>query len=221
MNQVENDSLEQEPAEIEDRDDNAADNQNNDDRDISDAFGTNSYDEETPITQDHINHARVCNALVSVGADALREILLFKVPTGFNDIYDAINANRGMLFGMRQLRQEQLSLIYPDPHDRYTGTVDQFDISLLYTLIRNLSSVQAPVNGWGQPPDDHPRDTSLGANVERIRSHRNKISGHSMDGKLDSQCFETYWGEIVEMIDDIEKAIGDRGFKDALILRKI
>ena len=155
-----------------------------------------------------------------MGADALREILLFKVPTGFNDIYGAIKANRGTLFGMRQLRQEQLSLIYPDPLYRYTGTVDQFDITLLYTLIRNLSSVQAPVTGWNQPPDDNPRDTSLGANVERIRSCRNKVSGHSIDGKLDNQCFETYWQEIGEMIDDIENAIGDKGFKDALERRR-
>ena len=155
---------------------------------------------------------------MSVCADALREVLLCQVPPGFNNIYDAIKANRGMLTGMRQLRKEQLSLIYPDPFNRYTGTLDQFDITLLYTLIRNLSSVRPPINGWAQPPDDNPRDTSLGANVERIRSCRNKISGHSVDGKLGDQCLETYWEEIGEMIDDIENAIGDKGFKDALEL---
>ena len=193
---------------------------NRDGRDNADTLDIDTDNEESPITQDHINHARVCNALVSVCADALRETLLCQVPPNFNDIYGAIKANRGLLTGMRQLRKEQLSLIYPDPFNRYTGTVDQFDITILYTLIRNLSTVQAPVYGWGQPPDDNPRDTSLGANVERIRSCRNKVSGHSMDGKLDNQSFETYWKEIGEMIDDIENAIGDKGFKEALERRR-
>ena len=187
---------------------------------MPDSLDANSYEEETPITQGHINHARVCNALVSVCADALREVLLNQVPAGYHSIYDAISANKQVLTGMRQLRQEQLALIFPDPLDRYTGTVDQFDITLLYALIRNISSVPAPANGWGRPPDDNPRDTSLGANVERIRMCRNKISGHSVDGKLDNQYFEVYWEEIGEMLDDIENAVGDRGFKGALERRK-
>ena len=44
--------------------------------------------------------------------------------------------------------------------------------------------------------------------------------GHSADGKLDDQCFEAYWKEIGEMLDDIESAIGDQGFKGALEQRK-
>ena len=186
------------------------------DQEVDSHEAVDGNDEESPITQDHINHARVCNALVSVCADALREILLSKVPTGYPSIYAAIKANRGML----RLRQEQLSLIYPDPNGRFTGTVDQFDITILYTLIRNISSVQAPLNGWGHPPDDNPRDTSLGANVERIRQCRNKVSGHSVDGKLDNQSLQNYWREIEDIIDDIENAIGDRGFKNALERRK-
>ena len=176
--------------------------------------------EQFPITQDHINYARLCNALVSVCADALREVLLSQVPTGYHNIYQAIKAKKWMLTNLKQLKQEQRALIFPDPQNRYTGTVDQFDISLLYTLIRNISAVRPPVTGWNTPPDDNPRDRSLGANVERIRLCRNETSGHSKDGKLDNQRFEAYWKEIGEMVDDIESAIGDKGFRGALERRK-
>ena len=188
--------------------------------DKTDTLQADIDEEATPIKQEHINHARVCNALVSVCADAVREVLLSQVPAGYHNIYDAISANKQKLTGMKQLRQEQPALIFPDPRNRYTGTVDQFDITLLYALIRSISSVPSPVKGWGNPPDDNPRDTSLSANVERIRLCRNKISGHSADGKLDDQCFNDYWEEIREMIDDIETTIGDKGLKDALERRR-
>ena len=121
---------------------------------------------------------------------------------------------------MKQFRQEQLKILFPDPRGRYTGTVDQFDITLSYALIRNTSAVPAPVTGWGKPPADNQRDTSLGANVERIRIVRNYVSGHSMDGTLDDQAFEDYWKDISLIMDDIENILGVKGYQDALKKRK-
>ena len=121
---------------------------------------------------------------------------------------------------MRQFRQEQIGILYPDPHNRYTGTVDQFDITLLYALIRNVSAVVPPGTGWGQPPDDNPRDISLGASVERIRLLRNTVVGHSVDYKVDEQSFENTWDAIAQTTDDIENVIGDKGYKTALRERK-
>ena len=173
-----------------------------------------------PITPEHLNHARVCNALMTVCADGLRYILLSQIPPGYPDFYQLLLARKPALRAMKQFRQEQLNVLFPDPHDRYTGTVDQFDITLLYALIRNVSAVTAPVTGWGKPPVENPRDTSLGANVERIRNCRNCVSGHSMDGRLDDQAFENYWKDIYLIMDDIENILGDKGYKDALEKRK-
>ena len=175
---------------------------------------------EAPITQDHLNHARVCNALVTVCAEGLRDILLSQIPPGYPDFYQLLLARKPALTAMRQFRQEQIDIMFPDPSGRYTGTVDQFDITLLYALIRNISSVPAPVTGWGKPPVDNPRDTSLGAAAERIRICRNCVSGHSMDGRLDDQTFEHYWRDICLLMDDIEQSLGVRGYQDALKKRK-
>ena len=177
-------------------------------------------DTEGPMTQQHINHARLCNVLVTVCADGLRDILMSQIPPGYANFYAALLANKPTLTAMRQIRQEQIDLLFPDPQGRFTGTVDQFDITLLYTLIRNISSVPAPLTGWGRPPVDQPRDTSLGANVERIRVCRNCVNGHSADGRLEDQMFEDYWNEIGAIMDDIEISIGPKGYRIALDERK-
>ena len=173
-----------------------------------------------PITQEHINQARLCNVIVTLCADVLRDILLSQVPGGFTNIYSALLGSRTTLAAVKQIGQEQLKQIFPDPRSRYTGTVDQFDITLLYALIRSISSCPAPITGWGKPSIDQPRDVSLSANVERIRLLRNKVSGHSVDGKLDDQACEDYFGEIGQILNDVEAILGDKGYKDALDERR-
>ena len=168
-----------------------------------------------PFTQEHMNYARLCNVIVTLGADALRDVLVTQVPVQYTDIYRALLGNIAAIRGMRQIGREQFQLIFQDPQFRYTGTVDQFDITLLYTLIRNISSCPAPATGWGKPPDDLPRDVTLGASVERTRLMRNKVSGHSADGKLVDQAYEDHMDEIKQILDDIEVVLGDHGFKDA------
>ncbi|KAL3887824.1 hypothetical protein ACJMK2_000217, partial [Sinanodonta woodiana] len=180
--------------------------------------GQDEDDVDAPITQEHINHARLCNALTTVCSNALREILLTNVPPPHTDIYKAILAIEAML--KKQLNKDQVKLVFPDPQGLYTGKVEEFDTSLLYTMIRNVSSVPAPSNGWGKPPNDNPRDTTLGASVERIRIYRNHISGHSVDGKISQPDFEDYWAEIDEVLREIEIVIGNHGYLEDLEKRK-
>ena len=75
---------------------------------------------DAPITQDHLNHARVCNALVTVCAEGLRDILLNKIPPGYSDFYQLLLARKPALTAMRQLRQEQNDIMFPDPRVRYS-----------------------------------------------------------------------------------------------------
>ncbi|KAK3576896.1 hypothetical protein CHS0354_017566 [Potamilus streckersoni] len=187
-------------------------------------------DTDTPITQEHINHARLCNALLTVCTDGLREILLNHIPAPHSNVSQVMLANKAnltkrRLVGQGQwqnalLNKDQCQLVFPDPQDRYTGTVDKFDISLLYTLIRNISSVSAPGKGWGNQPRDLPRDTSLGASVERIRLLRNKFTGHSGEGTISQQEFKECWRKIEDILHDIEKRIGSRDYKSAMDRRK-
>ena len=170
-----------------------------------------------------MNHARLCVALVTVCGNAMRDVLSTQVPSPHTDIHQAILANKSKLTsrqGRPLLNSDQISLVFPDPQGKTTGKVDQFDLTLLYTLIRNISTVTAPVTGWGNEPQDQPRDNSLGASVERIRSYRNHIIGHSMDGKISQQDFDDYWNKIDAVLDDIELKLGTQGYRAQLEKQK-
>ncbi|KAL3889745.1 hypothetical protein ACJMK2_002074, partial [Sinanodonta woodiana] len=181
-------------------------------------------DPDAPITREHMNHARLCVAIVTVCGNAMRDVLSTQVPSPHTDIHQAILANKGKLTSRQGrkplLNHDQTQLVYPDPQGMTTGKVDQLDLSLLYILIRNISTVPAPVTGWGKDPQDQPRDNSLGACVERIRSYRNHIIGHSEDGKINQQDFDDYWNKIDNVLNDIEDKLGRQGYRAQLEKQK-
>ncbi|KAL3855981.1 hypothetical protein ACJMK2_015178 [Sinanodonta woodiana] len=168
-----------------------------------------------------MNHARLCIALATVCGKALRKMLLDNVPIPYRDIYKAILGNQAKLIGARGrplLSQDQINLVFSDPLGQQTGTLETFDVSLLYTLIRNVSTVQAPITGWGIIPQ--PSDKSPGASVERIRSYRNRISGHSPDAKINSQHFEDYWQNLKDELHDIEVVFNSQVYSTELEKQK-
>ncbi|KAL3889288.1 hypothetical protein ACJMK2_001634, partial [Sinanodonta woodiana] len=184
------------------------------------------HDYDAPIVPEHMNHARIYVALATVCTNALREILITHVPEPHVNIYKAIQANKADLTQKKQGRRgqwqnalllsDQSQVVFPDPFGRYVASVDQFDISLLYILIRHVSTVSASVMDWGNDPIEHPfRDRCLGASVERIRLYRNQI-GHSMDGKMSQHDFDEYWNIIDAVLDDIEVKLGTHGFREQL-----
>ena len=59
-------------------DDSAEDQEYNGDIDIG------------PFTQEHMNNSRLCNVIVTLGADALRDVLVTEVPLPYADIYRAL-----------------------------------------------------------------------------------------------------------------------------------
>ncbi|KAL3855927.1 hypothetical protein ACJMK2_015124, partial [Sinanodonta woodiana] len=180
-------------------------------------FKDEIYDPESPMTREHINHARLYIALVTVCGNALRYILVDNFPIPFVDIYQAILGNHTKLTktkGRPLLNKEQINIVFPDPLFQETGTVDKFDITLLYTLIRNVSSVQAPTQGWGNDPLSS--DTNLGDSVERIRIYRNHIGGHSPDAKIDEKNFKDYWTKFEDVLHDIEVVTNRKVYTTAL-----
>ncbi|KAL3855929.1 hypothetical protein ACJMK2_015126 [Sinanodonta woodiana] len=182
------------------------------------------HDPTSPITREHMNHARLCVAIVTICGEAMRIILDANPPASYTGINHAIIANKTKLISRTRdrsgkwqkaiLNKDQRKMLFPDPKRQFMATMDQLDISLLYTLIINISRVQPPSTAWGVPPQDRPRDTSLGANVERIHLYRNKICGHSADGKITQQDFEDYWTKIDYVLRDIDAIFGQTFSED-------
>jgi hypothetical protein len=69
-------------------------------------------------------------------------------------------------------------------------TSKDFDVTLMICLLRNLNLVPAPATGWDQLPPDS--DTSLGANLTRIKVYRNKLS-HPSKGRINDHSFKKIW----------------------------
>ncbi|KAK3611678.1 hypothetical protein CHS0354_012048 [Potamilus streckersoni] len=156
-----------------------------------------------PISSEATNYARLCLAFRTTCADCLGDILQKNVPLGYGNIYQAVAAKRSQL--VQQLKKDQFSMIFPQQSQQPQFVVADCDTSLLYSLIRNVSSVNAPLSGWGKPVS--PGDTSLGANVERLRSYRNKII-HSETRMMSSNEFNTIWADVKQCIINIEAVLG-------------
>lgn len=68
-----------------------------------------------------------------------------------------------------------------------------FDISLLYTILRYICGIHEHKNGWGDVP--LPTDRIVSANIERIRLIRNEY-GHSAEFSLSDIEFKRKWQDI-------------------------
>lgn len=66
-----------------------------------------------------------------------------------------------------------------------------FDITLLYKLIRNLCSQLEITRNWGNEPRRN--DKKVGDDIERIRLFRNRNYGHSINAEIPKNEFDNMW----------------------------
>ncbi|XP_062571094.1 uncharacterized protein LOC134233118 [Saccostrea cucullata] len=88
----------------------------------------------------------------------------------------------------------------------YTGNYGNMDISLLYTLLRNICGIPPHNNGWGNDPDS--KDRSLSANIERIRKARNQCV-HSSSPVLSNADFNTIWSTVRSAVVDLDSFLNN------------
>ena len=105
-------------------------------------------------------------------------------------------------------------ILYPD-HGDFTGSYADFDVSLLYNLIRNLSGIPGHAKGWGKPKIN---DNSLAAHIERIRLFRNVyLHSTSSTSQLTDKQFNEEWKKLLFCVQEIEKTLPGKSttFQDA------
>ncbi len=137
------------------------------------------------------NYSRVCQLLVDKGGDTLRGALHAKHPP--STLAAALNANR------KTLQKIRYSVISPAQWDLLFPTLgmpdsNNFDITLLTILLRNICGLRSPATGWNVMPPLI--DTSISANIARIKIFRNEVYGHTPSAQLDDTKFERLWKEI-------------------------
>ena len=137
------------------------------------------------------NYSRICQLLVDKGGDALRSAFHVKHPS--STLAAVLKTNKSVLKTIRYsvISPSQWNLLFPA-----SGAPDSknFDITLLTILLRNICGLSSPTAGWNVMPPVG--DTSISADILRIKLFRNQVYGHIASPQLDDAKFETLWQEI-------------------------
>ena len=137
------------------------------------------------------NFNRICQLLINIGGEALRGVLHAKHPPA--TLATALNSHRRILLRKRYsvIKGPQWDLLYPA-----TGPPDskKFDITLLTILLRNICGLFPPAAGWDVIPATG--DTSMSADIVRIKIYRNAVYGHIATAECDNATFKKLWQEI-------------------------
>ncbi|XP_062579236.1 uncharacterized protein LOC134241175 [Saccostrea cucullata] len=121
---------------------------------------------------------------------ACRDVLQMEVPPGL--VYNKVKASSIY----KNIRPEQELRLIGAKTDGYK----EFDITLLYTLIRNIcTKIPRPTKGWGGNTMPSVGETTIGDDVERIRMIRNNMFGHISSASTSQTVFDDTWSIITDI----------------------
>jgi hypothetical protein len=143
------------------------------------------------------NFTRLTRLLICGGTIVLRE--LFDSVIAPEDLANTLN-DPSVLRRLKPMKKKrfltlpQWQILFPSP--RTDVKSKSFDIPLLFQLLREVCNLIPPLHeGWDNLPDS--TDTSLEADLARIKYYRNTIYAHPRNGMEPSDDeFDDYWGEI-------------------------
>ncbi|XP_078344077.1 uncharacterized protein LOC144629733 [Oculina patagonica] len=161
-------------------------------------------DEVLSSTRGKANFQRVARLLISGGTTLLREIFDLRCPPSNLPTILKNPATKKNLKAAK-FTKPQWDCLYPSPG--VYGKSTDFDVSLLFKLLRTICSLSPPVTGWDALPAS--TDHSLAAELARIKYNRNSVYGHvnqTMEIKDDE--FPLLWQEISEALLGIAGQIG-------------
>lgn len=162
-------------------------------------------------TKETTNLARLARMILGPCTDLLRAVLLkeifpsnlpHKVKTFLSKLPAHIKS---------PITKEQQNLIH-------NKNYSDFDITLLYFLLRNISTIPQHFNKWGNDPQ--PTDRSVSANIERIRLIRNEY-GHISNILIPDKEFKSKWQHVFDIVKDLENYLGgSKSHQDAIVVLK-
>ena len=149
-----------------------------------------------PSTKETTNYARLCRLLVDGGTKALRHTFdRLHSPANLFNVLKAGSAEHSTLQSLKRKRiinATQWGKLYPSPPSSVTS--EDFDITLLMVLLRNICGLTAPSTGWDSLPPAS--DTSVEANIARVKYYRNSVYGHASQASVDNPTFNSLWQDV-------------------------
>ena len=153
-------------------------------------------DEILRSTKEKVNFQRVARLLISGGTTLLREIFDQLCPPS-NLPTTLKNPATEKALRSAKLTKPQWDCLYPST-GVYGKSVD-FDVTLLFRLLRTICNLFPPSTGWNDLPAS--TDHSLAADLVRIKFYRNSVYGHV------SQCMEITDDRFLRLWQDISEAL--------------
>ena len=95
------------------------------------------------------------------------------------------------------LNDSQWDKLFPPPGGGPASSIN-FDITLLFLLLRNICGLHPPSSGWDRMPPVS--DTSFQANLARIKYYRNVLYGHVTTTGIQTSVFDVKWQEISSVL---------------------
>ena len=149
-------------------------------------------DEVLRFSKGRDNYQRLARLLISGGTVLLREAFDIKCPPS-NLSTTLQNPATKRLLKAARLTKPQWDCLYPSP-GMYGKSTD-FDITLLFRLLRTICGLAPPVTGWDALPTS--TDDSLEADLARIKYYRNSIYGHVNENmEISDDEFSVLWREL-------------------------
>ncbi|CAG2247001.1 unnamed protein product [Mytilus edulis] len=144
-----------------------------------------------PLSDEEENYVRLALLLKGVTPRAVRTYFDREFPPTY--LPSTLNTNYNTLWDLklkRIINQAQWNLLIPR-----NGIPDSktFDVTLMICLIRNLTSINPPINGFDSLP--LPGETTPGSDLARIKYYRNKLAHHDSN-TIDTAYFHTSWTDI-------------------------
>lgn len=141
-------------------------------------------------TTEKENYMRISRLVIVGGTNLIREAFDFFYPPSSlpNKLTDP--ATKSKL--RRTLIKPEWDKVYPPTGG--CGESKDFDITLLSKLIKTISPLASPVTGWDDLPN--PTDSSLVANIVRIKVYRNAICHQYHNMEISDDDFPTLWSEV-------------------------
>lgn len=147
--------------------------------------------------------------LISVIIEDLTTILqdLLRREIGPSQIFNRVKQNS------KKLRHNQIVLISKAKIQGY----NEFDITLLYTLLRNFCpNIQPPTQNWGMSNMPAQGETTEGDDIERIRLMRNELLGHISIPMVSDNEFKKRWNIIYDICTRMQTRLPNKQYVQKL-----
>ncbi|XP_031555469.1 uncharacterized protein LOC116292323 isoform X1 [Actinia tenebrosa] len=145
------------------------------------------------------NYTRLTRLLIEGGTFILRELLDKIIPPHqFKHVLmlPKVHSKLKLLKKKKVITPLQWKSLFPTVTS--WGKSTDFDITLIFKLLRNFCSLTPPPKGWDELPDD--KDLTLPADLARIKYYRNDVYAHNDKMELDDSEFQNLWKRIKDAL---------------------